>query len=86
MAPEAVLLFVTTSSEQELESRLRSRLTESKAQLDLRLQTARQEMQELDLFDYVIPNPDGKLDQAVDTVLAIISAEKHRTHPRKAKL
>jgi guanylate kinase len=86
MANEAVLIFVTASSEQELERRLRRRLTESEEQLRVRLQTAREEMQQIPEFDYVIPNPDGKLDQAVETVLAIISAEKHRTKPRRASL
>ena len=86
MATEAVLIFVTASSEQELERRLRRRLTESEEQLRVRLQTAREEMQQIPEFDYVIPNPDGKLDQAVETVLAIISAEKHRTKPRRARL
>jgi guanylate kinase len=86
MVPEALLIFITTSSEKELVERLRRRRTESPEQLQLRLKTARQEMGHIPEFDYVIPNLDGKLDKTVDTVLAIITAEKHRTHPRQVKL
>ncbi len=86
MVPGALLIFMTTSSEQELVERLRRRSTESPEQLQIRLQTARDEMQQIAQFDYVIPNLDGKLDETVDTVLAIITAEKHRTHPRRVKL
>ena len=41
MAPEALLIFVAASSEQELADRLRRRHTESNEQLKLRLETAR---------------------------------------------
>jgi len=86
MAPEAVLIFLTASSEQELAERLKRRRTESHEQLEIRMQTARQEMQHIHEFDYVIPNPDNKLNETAETALAIITAEKHRTKPRRAKL
>jgi guanylate kinase len=86
MVPEALLIFMTTSSEQELVERLRRRSTENPEQLQIRLQTAREEMQQIAAFDYVVPNLDGKLDETVDTVLAIMTAEKYRTHPRRVEL
>ena len=86
MAPEALLVFVTASSENELAKRLRRRHTESDEQLQIRLETARKEMEHILQFDYVIPNPDGKLEQTIDTAMAIIAAEKHRTKPRRARL
>jgi guanylate kinase len=86
MAPEALLVFVTASSESELAERLRRRHTESDEQLQIRLETARKEMERIPQFDYVIPNPDGKLEQTIDTAMAIIAAEKHRTKPRRARL
>ena len=86
MVPGALLIFMTTSSEQELLERLRRRSTESPEQLQIRLQTARAEMQQIAEFDYVVPNLDGKLNETVDTVLAIMTAEKHRTHPRRVQL
>jgi guanylate kinase len=37
----------------------------------------------LEEFDYVVINADGRLDEAVQKVMAIITAEKCRTKPRK---
>ena len=86
MVPGALLIFMTTSSERELMERLSRRSTESPEQLQIRLQTARDEMGQIAIFDYVVPNLDGRLKETVDTVLAIITAEKHRTQPRRVKL
>jgi guanylate kinase len=86
LAPEAVLIFVTASSERELVERLGRRRTESPEQLEIRLQTALQEMHRIPEFDYVVPNPDGELDGTVDAVMAIITAEGLRTKPRWHRL
>jgi guanylate kinase len=86
LAPEAILIFLTASSENELAERLKRRQTESRQQLEIRLKTARQEVQHIYEFDYVLPNPDNKLDKTVETALAIITAEKHRTKSRRARL
>lgn len=86
MVPGALLVFITASSENELVERLRSRRTEDPEQLQVRLSTARQEMSRIPEFDYVIPNADNKLEDTVKTVLAILTAEKHRTRPRCAYL
>lgn len=86
MAPEAVLIFLTTESEEELVSRLKARKTETAEGLNLRIATARQEMKRVAEFDYVVTNKDDHLDEAVDTIQAIIHAEHHRTNPRKVSL
>jgi guanylate kinase len=84
--PAALLIFLTTRNEEELSGRLKSRKTETPETLRLRLATARQEFERLDLFDYLVVNADGHLDEAVDTISAIIQAEHHRTHPRRVTL
>jgi guanylate kinase len=84
--PEALLIFLTTRSEEELVGRLKSRETETPESLRLRLTTARQEFEQLGLFDYLVVNADGQLDEAVDTISAIIQAEHHRTRPRRVTL
>lgn len=84
--PEALLIFLTTRSEEELVGRLESRETETPESLRLRLTTARQEFEQLGLFDYLVVNADGQLDEAVDTISAIIQAEHHRTRPRRVTL
>jgi guanylate kinase len=86
LVPEALLVFITTPSEGELIERLQERRTEDQEQLEIRLRTARQEMSRIPEFDYVVANADGKLDDTVNAVLAIMTAEKHRTHPRRADL
>jgi guanylate kinase len=86
LAPEAVLIFLTTQSEQELVNRLKARRTETADELALRIATARQELKRAGEFDYVIVNADGCLDETVDAVVAILKAEHHRVHPRKVNL
>lgn len=86
LAAQALLIFITCESEEELERRLRERKTETADSLSLRIATARKEFQRLDAFDYVIVNQDFHLDDTVDKVRAIISAEHLRVHHRKVTL
>jgi len=86
LTPEALLIYLLASSEEELERRLRARRTESAEDLALRLQTARQEGERIELFDYAVVNRDLALDGTVDTILAIIHAEHHRSRPRQVRL
>jgi len=81
--PEALLIYLATSSEDELVERLKRRRTESPEKLQLRLETAREEFGYLHLFDYAVINAEGQVEQAVDTILAIIQAEHHRVIPRR---
>jgi len=86
LAPEALLIFVTTESEEELIQRLKQRKTESPDALALRIATARQELKRLEAFDYVVVNRDFQLDETVNVIRAIIEAEHHRVKPRKVNL
>ena len=84
LSPEAVLIYLIPSSEREWLERLRNRKTETPETLALRIQTAHSEMEHLGRFDYVVVNADDRLEEAVNTIVAIIDAEHHRVHPRKA--
>ncbi len=86
LIPDAVTIFLTAGSEEELFQRLRTRKTEDPEQLRKRMETAREEMERLPEFDYVVVNSDCHLDDAVRTIAAIITAEKCRTRPRRAHL
>ena len=86
IAPEAVFVFLLPPSLEELEERLSRRLTESPATLKRRLETAPEELKQLDMFDYFVVNHEGKIDQAVAEISAIITAEKSRVHPRRVEL
>ena len=86
LVPEAVSIFLTTSSEKELEQRLQRRDSDSPEQLKARIRTAREEMECLPEFDYVVVNREGELDKAADDVMAIVQAEHCRVNPRVVKL
>jgi len=86
LAPEALMIFITTENEEELERRLRGRKTETGDSLALRIATARKELQRLEAFDYVVVNRDSHLDETVDTIYSIIKAEHHRVRQRKVSL
>ncbi len=84
--PQALLIFLTTGDEAELIDRLEGRGTESPDDLQRRIEKVRDEMERVYLFDYVVPNLDGKLKQTVETIAAIIRAEHHRLPHRKVSL
>ena len=86
ISPEAILIFLTTEDEDELVRRLKARKTETSDDLALRIATARQELKRIKEFDYVVVNRENELEATVDTVLSIITAEHHRTEPRKVNL
>jgi guanylate kinase len=86
LCPEAVLIFLTTQDEAELVNRLRARKSETPEGLNLRIATARKELDRIDEFDYVVVNRDNRLEETVTTIEAIIQAEHHRVNHRKVTL
>lgn len=86
LEPQALLIYLTATNEEELAGRLRKRRTESEADLQRRLQAARDEFGFLDHFDYLVVNADSQATAAIDTILAIIDAEHHRVHHRRVEL
>lgn len=84
--PDAMSIFLTTDTEEELVKRLQDRKTESKDQLKLRIANARKELLRVDEFDYCVINRDEQLDDTVATIQAIIHAEHHRVVHRKISL
>ena len=86
ICPEAVLIFLTTETEEELVERLQKRKTEAPEGLRLRIATARQELKRMNEFDYVVVNREDQLEETVDTIIAIIQAEHHRIPHRKVTL
>lgn len=86
ISPQALLIFLTTQNEGEMIERLKQRKTETTDGLNKRIETAREELKRVHEFDYVVINRDCHLDEAVDTILAIIRAEHHRANPKKVTL
>ena len=71
--PHSVTVFVLPPSADVLLDRLKGRQTESTQELAGRLQSALQELQSVDEYEYVVVNDD--LEQAVHRVCSIVDAE-----------
>ena len=71
--PEAVMVFIAPQSIADLKQRSGGRDTEPPAELARRLRTARTEIANIGLFQYVIVN--DRLDEAIDELEAIYRAE-----------
>ena len=83
---DAVFIFIAPPSIAELSNRLIRRCTENTCDLELRLKTAKSELQQMYSFDYVIVNSSEKIDNAIEDIKAIITAEKCRANPRKISI
>ena len=70
--PEALLVFITPPSLEELRRRLAGRNTETEAEMKARLDRAREELAAQPEFDYIVVNKD--VDQAVDELERTIKA------------
>ena len=78
LVPNAVTIFLTAESEEELVRRLEERKTEDPDKLKMRIVTARQELKRIVEFDYVVMNRTHQLEDTVNQVVSIITAEKSR--------
>ncbi len=83
IVPGAVFIIMVPESLDALRDRLALRETEDVEELELRLQTARDELSRAGEFDYRVVNRDGELEQAVADIDAIIRAEKCRVTLRE---
>ncbi len=80
LVPNAVTIFLTAESEDELVRRLEERKTEDPDKLKMRIATARQEIKRIVEFDYVVMNRVHRLEETVNQVLSIMAAEKSRVN------
>ena len=74
----SILIFIVPPSLATLEKRLRRRNTESEAELKQRLDIAKSEVREIQHYDYWVSNPQGGVQQAVQQIQTIITAERSR--------
>jgi len=86
LAPAAVLVFLAPPSVEELERRLRQRRQDDEEALRRRLDAATRELEAASTFDYVVVNEHDRLDDAVDQVLAIMTAERCRVGRKAVEL
>ena len=81
--PDNVSIFLTAPPE-ELRARIISRAGEEgigEEELRQRMETARQQMQQAGSFDYIVFNEEGRLEETVAQLEAIITAARLRTRP-----
>lgn len=77
--PEAVLIMLLPPSYGVLEARLRGRATETEEVIRRRMARAREELEFLPRYDYVVYNEENGADRAAEEIRAIVTAEKHAT-------
>ena len=75
--PEAVLIMLLPPSYSILEARLRGRGTETEEVILRRMARAREELEFLPNYDYVVYNRENGVDEAAAEIRAIVTAEKH---------
>ena len=73
-----ILIFIIPPSFATLEERLRRRQTESERELKQRLDIAKSEVLQIEHYDYWVSNPEDGVQQAVNQIQAIITAERSR--------
>ncbi|MFS0782362.1 guanylate kinase [Bacillus sp. 1P06AnD] len=71
--PEGLFIFLAPPSLSELENRIVNRGTETEDVIAQRLQTAKEEIEMMDLYDYVVEN--DTIQSACDKIKAIVTAE-----------
>ena len=76
--PDALLLFVTPPSAEELKARLIGRGTESMEVIEARMKRAIEEAQYMDSYDYLIVNDD--IDTCMEEMHQVIQAEHKKVN------
>ncbi|MBB5148975.1 MULTISPECIES: guanylate kinase [Ureibacillus] len=74
--PEALFIFLAPPSLSELERRLIGRGTETEEIIQKRIETAKEELEMMSLYDYVVENDE--IQKACEKINAIIMAEHCR--------
>ncbi len=78
--PQAISIFLIPANQEEWFKRLGVRRMANEKDLDTRIETVQKELETIDEFNYVVVNADNKLNETVDIIEAIITAEHHRTN------
>lgn len=77
---DAIMIFITAPSFEELERRLRGRGDTPEDMIELRLKTAREEYRKAVNYDYIVCNDD--IQRVTNEILTILTAEESRAGRR----
>jgi guanylate kinase len=86
LAPDCIRIFLAPPTFAELEQRLRLRRSDAPDVIERRLRTAHAEMTRAAECDYIVVNADGRLDDTVCQIAAIMAAERRRIHRRRVEI
>lgn len=78
--PDAVLIFLVPERFSHLRERLLARRTETNEEIARRLEIAHEEMTYIRQFDYLVINGQGRSEDAIRDLQAILQAERFRIH------
>lgn len=84
--PQSILIFLTPANQKEWFKRLGGRRLSKEKDLDTRIKTVIDELNKVDIFDYLVVNAQNKLSETVDIIEAILTAEHHKTKQREINL
>jgi len=73
---DSVLIYILPPSLKELEDRLRGRNTEDELTIQNRMNIAKEELKQINIYDYAVINDD--LEKAIEKIKNIIESEKSK--------
>ncbi|MGG0718886.1 guanylate kinase [Robertmurraya massiliosenegalensis] len=85
--PDGLFIFLVPPSLSELKNRIVTRGTESEEVINNRMNTAKEEIEMMHLYDYVVEN--DKVENAVEKIKAIVIAEhlrRERVEPKYKRM
>ncbi len=82
--PECVTIYIMTPDFDVLEKRLRDRNTETEESIRRRLGSAKSELAQYELFDYIVFNDE--IEKSVETVVSIIDSERCKMYRNEKKV
>lgn len=82
--PDAILLFVAAPSVEVLKNRLIGRGTEEPEVVEKRMRRAVEEAKDIDSYEYIVCNEEGKLEKCMDMIHCIIESEACRVSSQES--
>lgn len=83
LGDECTAVMLIAPDYAELERRLRGRGTDSEEAILNRLATARKEISLAPMYDYIVVNESGKVEECAENIVAIIKAERQKYSRRE---
>jgi guanylate kinase len=78
LMPQALLVMILPPDYQTLQARLRGRGTNTEEDIQNRLARAKEELELIANYDYLLPNENQKSDVAAERLYEIVKSEGHR--------